>query len=265
MSGTLSMIVRGSLRHHFVLGGACALLVLVAVVVLASVHAHKASAQDEPVSRPVTGCTYRDSASAQVRRGPFSTKRVALTFDDGPAALTTSFLKVLEREGVPATFFIVGRNVAGREAILRRALAGGSMLGNHSFTHVNLAAADDAALKELTDTQDAIRTATGFTPCLFRPPFGLSSRSLVDAAAAQRLTSILWSVNPRDFTEPGAKVIKQRVLDGVRPGSIVLAHDGGGRRRQTLAALPGIIRALKARGYRFVTVTDLLGLKLVRG
>jgi peptidoglycan/xylan/chitin deacetylase (PgdA/CDA1 family) len=257
--------VLSPLRHPLCCAGAGLVLVLVAVVVFAGPPAREASAQDGPAAaRPVTGCQY--TASAQVRRGPPSaSKRVALTFDDGPATLTTSFLKVLEREHVPATFFVVGRNVAGRQAVLRRALAGGSMLGNHSFTHVNLAAADDAALRELTDTQDAIRAATGFTPCLFRPPFGLSSRRLVHAAGAQGLKSILWSVNPQDFTEPGAKIIRRRVLDGVRPGSIVLSHDGGGQRRQTLAALPGIIRTLKARGYRFVTVTDLLGLALVRG
>ncbi|MCW3015690.1 MAG: polysaccharide deacetylase [Solirubrobacterales bacterium] len=225
--------------------------------------AREAAAQDGPAATAVTGCQY--TASGQVRRGPSAHKRVALTFDDGPAALTTSVLTVLEREHVPATFFIVGRNVAGREATLRRALADGSMLGNHSFTHVSLAAADDAALQEITDTQAAIRDATGFTPCLLRPPFGLSSRKLVQAAGTESLKSILWSVNSKDFTEPGTKVIKKRVLDGVRAGSIVLMHDGGGQRRQTLAALPDIIRTLKARGYRFVTVTDLLGLKLVRG
>ncbi len=244
-------------RHRLPALGA-ALLVALAVAVL--VRAAPTPAASAPTTA-VTGCAYAPSPT-QVRRGPSTAKRVALTFDDGPAALTSSVLRVLAQERVPATFFVVGRNVAGREALLRRALAAGHMLANHSFTHVSLAKADAAATQELKDTQDAIARATGFTPCLFRPPFGASSRALVTKAGDQRLTSVLWSVNSKDFTEPGTAAIRQRVLADVRPGSIVLLHDGGGDRRQTLAALPSIVRTLKARGYRFVTVPSLLGLSL---
>ncbi len=247
------------LRHRLLLAGTGLTLVLAGLLVLTAGRADPAGAQDDVGA--VTGC--RHTASAQVRRGPASGRRVALTFDDGPGPLTTQFLRILERERVPATFFVVGRNIAGREATLRRILAGGSTLGNHSLTHASLAAGDEAAAAELRATQAVIREVTGFTPCLMRPPYGLSSRRLVAAADAQSLTSVLWSVYPQDTRDSGSRRIRERVLSRVRPGSIVLAHDGGPR-RQTLAALPGIIRALKARGYRFVTVTDLLGRTVTR-
>jgi peptidoglycan/xylan/chitin deacetylase (PgdA/CDA1 family) len=214
-------------------------------------------------SSTATGCGYRSRMSS-VRSGPPARKRVALTFDDGPSPFTSRILDVLEAAHVRATFFVVGRNVAGREALLTRMLAGGHMIGNHSFTHVNLAKADPAALREIDDTQAAIEAATGFTPCLLRPPFGLGSRKLLRALLSRHLTSTLWSVNPQDFRTPGTATIKRRVLAGVKPGAIILDHDGGGDRSQTVAAIPSIIRTLKARGYTFVTVTDLLGLSVKR-
>jgi peptidoglycan/xylan/chitin deacetylase (PgdA/CDA1 family) len=214
-------------------------------------------------SSDVTGCGYR-ARTTSVRSGPSARKRVALTFDDGPSAFTARILDVLEAEHIPATFFVVGRNVAGREPLLKQMLGAGHMIGNHSFTHVNLSKADPAALKQIDDTQAAIERATGFEPCLLRPPFGLASRKLLRALSRRHLTSTLWSVNPQDFRTPGTAAIKRRVLAAVKPGAIILDHDGGGDRSQTVAAIPSIIRTLKARGYTFVTVTDLLGLRVKR-
>lgn len=221
------------------------------------------TASGQPPSPSVTGCAYRQR-STNVRTGPTARKRIALTFDDGPSAYTPRVLDVLEDAGIPATFFVVGRNVAGREEILKRMLADGSVIANHSFTHVDLSKASAAALAQIDDTQEAIEMATGFRPCLLRPPYGLTSRRLLRALPRRHLTSTLWSVNPRDFTRPGTAAIRRRVLAGVKPGSIVLVHDGGGDRSQTLAAIPSIIGTLKARGYTFVTATELLGLRLSR-
>lgn len=243
-----------------------ALAAVVAVTALtgpATMPAGPETTTSNTASSSATGCRYRSRATS-VRRGPASRKRIALTFDDGPSPYTSRILDVLDARDVPATFFVVGRNVAGREALLTRMLAEGHMIGNHSFTHVSLAKADAAALRQIDDTQAAIASATGFTPCLLRPPFGLGSRALLRALDRRRLTSTLWSVNPRDYRNPGTAAIKRRVLAGVKPGAIVLDHDGGGDRRQTLAAIPAIIRTLKARGYTFVTVTDLLGLGVKR-
>ena len=225
------------------------------------------SLEGTPTVAGPTGCEHR-SGARQVTHGPGGRRVVALTFDDGPAAATAEILRILEREHVPATFFVVGANVAGREALLRRMLDDGHMIANHSYDHVSLAAADDVARQQIEDTQAAVAAATGFTPCLLRPPYGRSGTGLVALAGRAGLTSVLWSVNPRDFLRPGSTMISRRVLAGVRPGSIVLHHDGdgvrgGASRGQTVAALPGIIRGLKARGYRFVTVTDLLGLRTI--
>jgi peptidoglycan/xylan/chitin deacetylase (PgdA/CDA1 family) len=208
----------------------------------------------------VVGCAFR--GTREVRHG--SGRRVALTFDDGPAAITAQFLDVLEREHVPATFFVLGGQVAGRAPLLRRMLADGDMIGNHSFSHALLSGGGPVAASELRRTQQAITQATGFTPCLFRPPYGGTSAALVAAAAQQHLTSVLWDVDPYDWKSPGAGAITATILRQAHAGSIVLSHDGGGPRGQTLAALPAVIHELKRRGYRFVTVTELLGLDLIR-
>jgi peptidoglycan/xylan/chitin deacetylase (PgdA/CDA1 family) len=209
----------------------------------------------------VVGCAYH--GPPEVRGG--SGNRVALTFDDGPAAITSQFLDVLEREHVPATFFVLGNQVGGRADLLRRMLADGDMIGNHSYDHADLGAGGPAAASEISRTQEIVRQATGFTPCLFRPPYGSTSSSLVATAGAQQLTTVLWNVDPADWSDPGTGTIESRVLEQVRPGSIIIDHDGGGPRGQTLAALPNIIHELKRRGYKLVTVDELLGLKLVRG
>jgi peptidoglycan/xylan/chitin deacetylase (PgdA/CDA1 family) len=120
----------------------------------------------------------------------------------------------------------------------------------------------------LREGNAAIRRATGFTPCLFRPPYGSTSADLVSRANAQGMTSVLWSVDPLDWRTPGTGSIVSTVLRQASGGAIILSHDGGGPRSQTLAALPQIVRTLKGRGYKFVTLTDLLGyperIKLVK-
>ena len=111
----------------------------------------------------------------------------------------------------------------------------------------------------MRETNQLVRRATGFEPCLFRPPGGHVDAAVVAAASSESLTTVTWDVDPRDWTDPGAAAIRSRVTEAVRPGSIVALHDGGGDRSQTLAALPGIIRDLHRRGYKLVTVTTLLG------
>jgi peptidoglycan/xylan/chitin deacetylase (PgdA/CDA1 family) len=213
----------------------------------------------------VSGCVA--TGPAQVTRGP-KVKRVALTYDDGPAVLTPSFMAKLKSLGVPATFFMIGQQVGGRAALVRQMLADGHMVANHSWSHPNMSSGGPAASSQLSRTNAAIRKATGFTPCLFRPPYGGTGADLVRRTRAQGMTSILWSVDPLDWRSPGAGSIVSRVVSGTGPGAIILSHDGGGPRGQTLSALPGIVKALKRKGYEFVTVNELLGyrekLSLVR-
>jgi peptidoglycan/xylan/chitin deacetylase (PgdA/CDA1 family) len=190
---------------------------------------------------------------------------VAITFDDGPGPYTPSVLRILERSHIPATFFQLGGQISGREHLLRRMLRDGHALANHSYNHANLAGGGPAAYRQLAATSGRIRGASGYTPCLFRPPYGAVSGSLVSEALRLDMLTIIWDVDPRDWSRPGAGAIRARVLGGVRPGSIVLLHDAGGPREQTVGALPGIIARLRARGYRFVTVPELLSLREIYG
>ena len=205
--------------------------------------------------RPV-GCELRSGTAAIT--GGASKREVALTFDDGPWPDTPQFLSTLERLHVPATFFMIGEQVAGHGADLARELRDGDVLGNHSYTHPDLARGGDVA-GQLTDTSAAITRESGYRPCLFRPPYGATDSAVQTTAHSLGLSTILWNVDPRDWSLPGTPAIVTTVLGQVRPGSIILMHDGGGPRGETLAALPTIVHSLRSRGLRPVTLLQLLG------
>jgi peptidoglycan-N-acetylglucosamine deacetylase len=202
-----------------------------------------------------------------VRRGPAvdythgpRRREVALTFDDGPYPITPSFVRMLHADGAVATFFVIGEQITARyQPTLHEELRDGDALGDHTYTHPNLVRSGDVR-GQLLDALQAIRARSGYTPCVFRPPYGEYDAAVVRTAASLGLATVTWEVDPSDYAQPGSAAIRRRVLAQVRPGSIVISHDGGGPRGQTLAAYPGIIRALRARGYRFVTVPELLGL-----
>lgn len=226
------------------------------------------SAQPVPVPAKPLPVRYRPVGC--VRRGPAVSyshgprrKEVALSFDDGPFPLTPRFVRMLHENHAVATFFMIGEQVTARyQATLREELRDGDALGDHTYTHPDLVTAGGVR-SQLQRTIDAIRGLSGYTPCVFRPPYGDYDGEVLRTAASLGLATILWEVDPSDYTLPGVSAIEQRVLAQVRPGAIVLSHDGGGPREQTLAAYPYIIRALRARGYRFVTVPELLGFKEV--
>jgi peptidoglycan-N-acetylglucosamine deacetylase len=213
----------------------------------------------------LVGCTA--TGPALVYDEPNRGREIALTFDDGPWYQTPQFLDLLERYSVTATFFEIGRQLGEygeNGAIERRMLADGDMIGDHTWSHPDVAGAGVFAQDQIQDAADAIRTAThGFTPCLFRAPYGDLSPALISEARALGYTTIQWNIDPRDWALPGVAEIKSNVIDNARPGAIVEMHDGGGDRSQTLAALPDIIDTLRAGGYRFVTVTQLLGQRLL--
>src|SRR5436190_11776641 len=197
----------------------------------------------------VAGASYRLAGSRAHRV-------VALTFDDGPSAYTSRVLAILRRFGIHGTFFIIGEQVRGNEGLLRRELAAGNAIGNHTFTHANVSG---GGIRQMLSTQGAIRRATGYTPCLFRAPYGAVSGLLMRPARGLGMNTIQWSVDPRDWSRPGTGAIYSRVVSAAHAGSIVILHDGGGNRSETVAALPRIIRTLKGRGLRLVTVSQLLG------
>jgi peptidoglycan-N-acetylglucosamine deacetylase len=210
------------------------------------------------------------------RYGANDAKAVALTFDDGPdPEFTPRILDVLRAERAPATFFVIGGEAEGRLDLLRRAWDQGSEIGNHTFTHPHIAAV--SALRselELNATQRLIESAIGRSTRLFRPPYGdgadVNATTPEDAAMllrAQRLgyVTVGMNVDPKDYLDPGPDTIVQRVLDSLAGAgrhetrNVVLLHDGGGDRTQTVRALPSLIRELRHRGYRLVTVSQLLG------
>ena len=188
------------------------------------------------------------------RAGSSRGRRIALTFDDGPSPYTKRVLGILDRAGAKGTFFVVGSEVPGDTSELRRALAHGHELGNHSLNHEL-----HPSSASLRATSDRIRAATGFTPCTFRPPYGDYNSGTVAAAQANGMSTVIWDVDPKDWSLPGSSSIYSRVVAGAHPGAIIIMHDGGGPRGQTVAALPRIIATLQSRGYDLVTVTKLLG------
>jgi peptidoglycan/xylan/chitin deacetylase (PgdA/CDA1 family) len=189
---------------------------------------------------------------------------VAIGFDDGPAADTPAFVRMLERSKARATFFLVGRQVSDRSrSTMLRELIDGDVLGDHTWSHPDLDLRGVDVRGQLLHTIAAIKDQTGYTPCIFRPPYGDYDQSVLRAARSLGLSTVSWNVDPADYTQPGAAAIERRVLSQVRPGSIIISHDGGGPRGQTLAAYPAIIRALRLRGYGIVTVNELLGYRPV--
>jgi len=168
-----------------------------------------------------------------------------LTFDDGPSRYTADVLGVLERYGLRATFFTIGREVQRHTSLLRRAVAAGHAVGNHSWDHVRLTTLSDAQVEaQISRTNAALVEALGTAPTLFRPPFG-DRDGRVDAVAARLgLTTMLWTVDCEDWRQPGVEAITDAVARAAR-GDIVLLHDGGrGERSQTVEGLElGLARA----------------------
>ena len=209
-----------------------------------------------PAGCVASGASYRlDSRRRQ--------KVVAISFDDGPSIYTPAMLATLKRHNAHATFFQVGNVMGGRSAVQRRILAEGNSIGDHSWSHPVLSGGGAFADSEISRTKARIVRQAGFTPCLFRAPYGAVSGNLISIARSHGMLTIQWDVDPTDWARPGAGAIASRVLAQTRPGSIILMHDGGGDRAQSVAAADTILKTLARRGYRVVTVEALLGLKSV--
>ena len=194
---------------------------------------------------------------------------VALTFDDGPSEWTQPILEVLSEHRAHATFFAVGAFAAARSAVVRKLVSGGHELANHTHDHVNLQAASDSEIDhQIRAAQDAIEAAAGVSPRFFRAPFFRKDGRVLRRVAEHGLVDVGADVYPLDW-DPAvdAETIVRRVLTGVGPRSIVCLHDGIPPRRQTdrvdctptLDAVRRLLPELRDRGYRCVTVTELLG------
>ncbi|MFZ4115140.1 MAG: polysaccharide deacetylase family protein [Chthoniobacterales bacterium] len=189
--------------------------------------------------------------------GPY----VALTFDDGPSAtLTPRLLDILKEHHAKATFFIIGERAQRNSEILAREVQEGHEVGNHTWDHITITKLSDAQFdEEIQKTNKLITDATGEKPTLFRPPGGAINRHFVEILANKYgMKSILWSVDPLDWKRPGSSVVAQRLIAGTTPGAITISHD---IKLGTIEAMPEVLDALQAKGYKFVTVSELIALE----
>jgi peptidoglycan/xylan/chitin deacetylase (PgdA/CDA1 family) len=187
---------------------------------------------------------------------PFPADAIALTIDDGPHPVwTPKILRLLEKHDVPALFCMIGNQVRGHEATARDVAADGHRIANHTWSHpIDLAELPaHKALKEIHRAQDKIYSTTGYAPSLFRAPGGAWSKGLSESVSQSGVIPMDWSADPRDWALPGVAHITNRLL-AAQPGQILLCHDGGGDRSQTLASLKTVIPALQARGLKFVAL-----------
>ncbi|MFM9019240.1 MAG: polysaccharide deacetylase family protein [Actinomycetota bacterium] len=194
-----------------------------------------------------------------INRAGGSRKYVALTFDDGPGPDTPAVLAELKRLGVPATFFVIGANVQENPEAFRQVVAAGHEVGVHTWNHKDMTTLKPAQQKEqIETTAGEILSAGGVASRLFRAPYGSVDPSVLKQAEDAKLLSVLWDVDTVDWTRPSPDQIVQSAVSQAQPGSIILLHDGGGDRASTIAALPRIVKDLRAKGYEFATVGDLV-------
>lgn len=190
---------------------------------------------------------------------PAGRKVIALTFDDGPGPQSPAILDILRDKGVHATFFNLGSQAAAFPAVEQRALAEGHQIANHSNTHPDLTKLDKAAMRaEITGGFAGIKAASGVDTRILRAPYGaFGTKQWTDASDLIDM-NVLWDIDTLDWKRPGPNAIHDAVLSNAHNGAIVLMHDGGGDRSQDVKALPRIIDDLRAQGYEFVTIDQLM-------
>ncbi|MGL5083081.1 MAG: polysaccharide deacetylase family protein [Microcoleaceae cyanobacterium] len=187
-------------------------------------------------------------------------KAIALTFDDGPWPDTLKILEILRQQEVKATFFVLGQNLLEYPEIAQQVVQEGHAIGNHTWSHPYHALSSAMAAAEIDNTSAKLEQLTGAKTRLFRPPGGILNNGAVEYAKARNYVVVMWSIDTKDYQQPGVTTLVNRVVGEAHPGAIVLMHDGGGSRRRTVEALPVIIETLRTQGYRFVTLPELLKL-----
>lgn len=203
--------------------------------------------------------------STFILNGSPSKREIALTFDDAPDDhFTPLVLDTLKREGVKATFFVVGNRVEAHPEIVKRMVEEGHLLGNHSYNHANLPKISDAEFrKQVIKTDNLIRQYTGYTPNIIRPPYGNISEGQIQWLASQGKKVVNWNVDSLDWKKLTPEQVETNVLAHIQPGAIILLHSGGGKGEDlscTVQALPRIIKQLRDDGVKLVTVTELLNM-----
>lgn len=190
-------------------------------------------------------------------------KLIALTFDDGPALkFTPKVIEILKRYKIRATFFVCGEQVGYNKDIVKQLSSEGHEIANHSYSHPNLYKRKDlrgkAFVKEVIRTSALIEEVTMIKPVFFRAPYNYAGKETVEVVNKAGLIYVSWTFSVRDWEKPSPQVMLNIFLKNLQPGSIVLLHDGGGDRSNTLTVLPMIIEAARKKGYKFVTLGELL-------
>lgn len=234
------------------------LFLVVAMLLAPTSHSSLAIAQKEKKKNR----DYYEARGEILWEVPTENKVIALTFDDGPDPhFTPQIASLLKQYNAKATFFVVGSRVHDHPEVARQLIADHHELANHTYSHPDLRRISAEKLrKEVEDTQETIFSHTGVRPTLFRPPGGYYNESLVHIAKQAGFLVVMWSwhQDTRDWSDPGVGKIVNKVLHNARNGDIVLFHDYGGNRRQTVEALRQILPELHKRGYQFITVTEML-------
>jgi peptidoglycan/xylan/chitin deacetylase (PgdA/CDA1 family) len=197
--------------------------------------------------------------SAFIQRGGGTRRDIALTFDDGPGPYTPKVLVELNKRNAKATFFVVGQQERRFHTATMAEIYRGHAVGDHTEGHARLASLPaQAQYDQLVVPMQWLSMYGLPRPRLFRPPYGSYNQTTLDQARRLRMLMVLWTVDSEDYREPGVGRIVDKVVAAARPGAIILMHDGGGDRSQTIAAIPKIIGRLRAKHYHFVTVPELL-------
>lgn len=190
-------------------------------------------------------------------RGNPRRRWIALTFDDGPHPdYTLRLLKILKQANVKATFFVVGEMARDYPQGIKAEVAAGHVIGNHTYHHVDLTKIPAGMVAtEIRACEDVVRSITGKRTTFFRPPGGDYDKHVIETAEALKYTTVLWTDDPADYDEPPGSVIRRRALGNISNGGVLLLHDGA---EHTLQILPGLLDTLKRRGYRFVTIDEMM-------
>ena len=211
-------------------------------------------------SLPATTTHLPSSASVQLK--VVGKKVIALTFDDGPwPSSTAKIVAALKAGDAQATFFELGSQIGSRKKLSQSVIAGGNIIGVHSWNHaIMVRRSSSVNSTDLKRCVKAVKSATGTTPHWFRPPYGSTNKKLRAVAAAQGLHQVIWTIDTLDWKYRKTSSVLSRALKPARDGSVVLMHDGGGPRGATAAAVPTIIKRLRAKGFDFVTLDEMLAL-----
>ncbi len=217
-----------------------------------SLAASQRAAENAAINRTLAYTPYVRIAGAQHRE-------LALTFDDGPGPYTPDVLRVLERAHVPATFFEVGVLERYFHASTSAIVAHGDVIGDHTEGHPPMSMLSESEQRaQLLEQAAAIHEYNAPFPRLFRPPYGLWNDTTLRLLRHYKMLMVLWTVDTSDYRLPGVRAIVHAAVSGARPGAIILMHDAGGNRQETIEALPKIIKDLRRRGYKLVSVPRLL-------